>query len=506
VPGTLDGPWVSANLFLRVVNMVNQTLRLPGRLPILPAAYAGMLLGALALFFLIRTFGESLVAPAPAGQAVVVGTAPSAGVDVMMHILLALVTIVVLCRATAGLFCHLNQPPVIGEIIAGILLGPSVLGRLAPDLATYLLPPTIAPVLGTIAHIGLILYMFTVGLELDLGSLRDRGHAVVAISHASIVTPFLLGAGLALEIYPRLSTRDVPFTGFALFLGMAMSVTAFPVLARILTDRRISQTPMGVMALTCAAIDDVTAWCLLAVVVGVAQSRVAGAAFVLLGAACYIALMLLVMRPLILRLARFDQHEELSHRTVSIVLIALLMSACATQTIGIHAIFGAFLLGAVIPRESAIARQLSRKLDEVVSILLLPAFFAFTGMRTQLGLLSTPGHWLICGLIIVVATLGKFGGTLAAARLAGSGWRDASALGVLMNTRGLMELIVLNIGLDLGIISLPLFTMMVMMALVTTLATTPILQFLANHWPDPCSHNNGVVLAQPLPKSPMTVV
>jgi Kef-type K+ transport system membrane component KefB len=422
--------------------------------------------------------------PAAAGQAPGLGPATTgAKLDVLGHVLLALLTIIISCRLMGTVFRYLHQPPVIGEVVAGIMLGPSLLGRVSPDVSTYVLPPEIAPFLGLVAQLGVILYMFMVGLDLDTSALLHRGHCAVAISHASIIAPFLLGAGLALGLYPRLATGAVPFTVFALFLGVAMSVTAFPVLARILTDRGMSKSPLGVMALTCAAVDDVTAWCLLALVVGVAQSRIGGAVFVILGAAGYIAFMLLVARPLLLRHSRFDHQEELASGTTALVLVTLLLSAWMTEFIGIHAVFGAFLLGSVIPHDSVVARQLVRKMQDIVSVLLLPAFFAYTGMRTQIGLVSGVEEWLICGLIIVVATLGKFGGSLVAARLAGTGWRDAAALGILMNTRGLMELIVLNIGLDLQVISPKLFAMMVLMALVTTIATTPILHFLVFRTP-----------------------
>jgi Kef-type K+ transport system membrane component KefB len=300
----------------------------------------------------------------------------------------------------------------------------------------------------------------------------------VAIAHASIIVPFLLGATLALVLYPRLSSRDVPFTSFALFVGVAMSVTAFPVLARILTDRRMHKTDLGVLALGCAATADVTAWCLLAFVVGVAQAEV-GRAFLVLGmTAAFLAFMLLVVRPAAARfLTRVDE-AALTPSVIALVFAALLLSALATELIGIHALFGAFLLGAVIPHDSAVAQAFTRKLEDLVTVLLLPAFFAFTGMRTEIGLVAGLEQWLVCGLILVVATIGKCGGTLVAARLTGLGWREAASLGVLMNTRGLMELIVLNIGLDLRVISPTLFAMMVLMALATTLATAPILHVL----------------------------
>jgi Kef-type K+ transport system membrane component KefB len=320
--------------------------------------------------------------------------------------------------------------------------------------------------------------MFLVGLELNTSLLRNRAHATVATSHASIVVPFLLGAVLALWLYPRLSSSDVPFTCFALFLGVAMAITAFPVLARILTDRRMHRTPLGVVALGCAATDDVTAWCLLALVVGVAQAKVSGAVVVALLAAAYIGFMFLVVRPVAVCLAGRVHEARVTRTVAGLVFVALLLSALATEVIGIHAIFGAFLLGAVIPHDSAIARVFTHKLEDVVTVLLLPAFFAFTGMRTEIGLVAGVEQWLLCGLIIVVATAGKFGGTAVAARLTGLGWREASALGILMNTRGLMELIVLNIGYDMKIISPTLFAMMIVMCLVTTVATTPILHLL----------------------------
>jgi Kef-type K+ transport system membrane component KefB len=446
----------------------------------LAAVYGLTIVGTIALFFVIRSFGETLAASPPV-RGSVTAAAPAAATarpDVLMHVLLALLVIIVTCRATGLVFRYIGQPPVIGEVLAGILLGPSLLGRVAPAVSTYVLPPAVAPVLGLIAQLGVILYMFLVGLHLDTTALLRRGHTAVAISHASIVVPFLLGASLALTLYSRLSSGDVSFTVFALFLGVAMSVTAFPVLVRILTDWRMQKTPLGVMALTCAAVGDVTAWCLLALVVGVAQAKIGGAVVVVLEAVLFIGLMLFAVRPLLLRLCRFDQQEELTTGTISAVLVALLLSAWMTELIGIHAVFGAFLLGAIIPHAWVGARQFVRKMQDVVSVLLLPAFFAYTGMRTEVTLVSGVEDWLICGLIIAVATAGKFGGTFAGAKLTGTSYREAAALGVLMNTRGLMELVVLNIGLDLKAISPKLFAMMVLMALVTTIATTPILHLL----------------------------
>lgn len=440
------------------------------------AAYVLMLVGAVLLFFVIRWYGETLVAPEPSEGAAVFGQhKDEQHGSALLQVLVALTAVVICGRVLGKLFAFVGQPPVIGEVVAGILLGPSLLGK---ELSEQILPQSVAPYLQIIAQLGVILYMFLVGLELNSGHLKSRAHSTVAISHASIVVPFLLGAGLAIYLYPTLSTNDVPFTAFALFLGASMSVTAFPVLARILTDRKMNKSPLGVMALTCAATDDVTAWCLLALVVGVAKAQVDGAVVIVLLTLGYMAAMFLVVRPLVAWLLSLLADRPLTLGVVATAFVGVLLSALATEAIGVHAIFGAFLAGAVVPHDSQLARQLTAKLEDVVTVLLLPAFFAFTGMRAQIGLVSGLEAWLMCGLITLVATLGKFGGTVAAARITGLSWKDSSALGILMNTRGLMGLIVLNIGLDLGVISPTLFAMMVLMALVTTLATTPVLHWL----------------------------
>jgi Kef-type K+ transport system membrane component KefB len=445
------------------------------------AAYVGMVAGAVAIFLVVRRYGEGLTAPArlpPIPGGIQASTATS---DVVFHLLVALAAVVVAGRLLGWLLRSAGQPPVIGEVLGGILLGPSFLGRVAPAAAAYILPSSVAPLLGSVAQVGVVLYMFFVGLGLNTELIRRRAYTTVWISHASIVAPFVLGSVLAVYLYPRLSSSDVSFTSFALFIGVAMSITAFPVLARILTDRGISQTELGVVALTCAAADDVTAWCLLALVVGVAQASVTGAVTTFALTLVFIVLMFLAIRPLVSRWIPRRSNQRVTPGTLAIVLIGLAASAFATDSIGIHAIFGAFLFGAIVPSNSAVARWLVGRPQSLVSFLLLPAFFAFTGMRTEIGLLSGPSAWLTCGLIIMVATAGKFGGTLAAARLTGMAWRQAAGLGALMNTRGLMELIVLNVGLDLKVISPALFAMMVLMALVTTLATTPVLAALQSN-------------------------
>jgi Kef-type K+ transport system membrane component KefB len=445
------------------------------------SVYAAMIAGTIIIFLIVRAIGERSW-PVSA-EAVSARAAAKAGAAAhpLMHVLLALLAITILGRLLGKVFRKFGQPRVIGEMVAGIALGPSLLGQFelnGQSLSHYILPPAVAPNLGIIAQIGVILYMFLVGLELNAGLLRHHAHSTVAISHASIVTPFILGTTLALWLFPTLAPEAVPFTSFALFMGIAMSITAFPVLARILTDRKIEKTDLGVVALSCAATDDVTAWCLLAFVVGIVQDKAGSAVQTILLALVYIAVMFIVVRPLANRYLGHHEDKLPMRRTAAWVLVALLMSAVAAEWIGIHAIFGAFLLGAIIPHDSDVARDFQHKLEDIVKILLLPAFFAYTGMRTEIGLVSGWQAWTMCAVIILVATLGKFGGTLAAARFTGLSWNTSAALGILMNTRGLMELVVLNIGLELGVISPALFAMMVIMALVTTIATTPILQAL----------------------------
>lgn len=473
-------------------------------------AYVAMLVCGIGGFLIVREIGERNstatqeasgdvitgpdAEPASEDSAATTSPDPAASksakpktADVIFHVLATLSAVILLGYGIARALRWVGQPPVIGEILAGIALGPSLLGLLWPDSMHVLLPATaddpqghVAAALKAISQLGVVLYMFVVGLELNSAKLKHEAHSAVAISHVSIVLPFLLGATLALWLYGGYAPEGVSFTSFALFLGVAMSITAFPVLARILTDRGLERTRVGSVALACAAADDVTAWCLLALVIGIVQSQIGNSLYVGLGALAFIAAMFFVVRPIVERaLRRIDEREESLPTFVFIAAMAgALICALATEAIGIHAIFGAFLLGAVIPHDSRLAVELKSRLRDAVTILLLPAFFAYTGMRTQIGLVSGRETWLACFAIIAVATAGKFGGTLIAARATGSGWRQASALGVLMNTRGLMELIVLNIGLDLGVISPKLFAMMVLMAIATTVATGPILSRL----------------------------
>jgi Kef-type K+ transport system membrane component KefB len=394
---------------------------------------------------------------------------------VLAHLLLALALVIALGAGVGALFRRIGQPPVLGEVVAGILLGPSFLGWLWPAAYAFVLPSTAAPLIGAVAQLGVVLYMFLVGLELNPARLRRQLGAAVVIANAGIVVPFAMGVGLAVLIHPGAAPPAVPLASFGLFAGVAMSITAFPVLARILSDLRLSHTDLGVLALASAAIGDVTAWCLLAFVVGVAGAGNAGVWTIAVPTIAYIVLLFVAIRPMVRRIVL---GAEPTPAAVTAALVALLVSAFVTEAIGVHAIFGAFLFGAVVPHDSRLADALETRFSPLVTLLLLPAFFAFTGMRTEIGLLSTTADWLLCAAIVGVAVAGKFGAVTVAARATGVPWRQAAGLGALMNTRGLMELIVLNVGLELGVITPRLYTMFVLMALVTTFATAPLLRML----------------------------
>jgi Kef-type K+ transport system membrane component KefB len=439
--------------------------------------YLATLGAAIGIFLYINQRGWQLFPVQATERPLEVG--PFHQINNLLHILLALVTVIIAARILGAAFKWIKQPPVLGEVIAGILLGPSLLGAIAPSVSSYILPSTAAPFLSIIAQLGIILYMFLVGLELDLKVLKKSGHATLAISHASIVFPFALGAVLSLWLYKDYAPSGVNFTVFSLFLGVSLSITAFPVLARILSDQGLQKTPLGTVALTCAALDDVTAWCLLAFVVSIAQSTISSAVTTTVLTFVYIAFMFILVKPLVKRgVQRLEGLNRVAESQLAVILVALLMSALATEFIGIHAIFGAFLLGAITPHDSKVASQMTDRLQDLVRVLFLPAFFAFTGMRTEIGLLSSSYDLMVCIIVILAAILGKFGGSYFAARFTGLSVRESAGLGILMNTRGLVELIVLNIGLDIGAISPRLFTILVVMALVTTFMTGPLLSLL----------------------------
>ncbi len=390
------------------------------------------------------------------------------------------VLVIVLSRVLALGLRKLGQPLVIAEVIAGVALGPSLLGVLSPATLQLLFPPASMATLGLISQLGLVFFMFLIGLELEPALLRGFGKSALVISPTSIAVPFALGAVVAAWLAPTWSLPGVPVSSFVLFLGVAMSITAFPVLARILSERGLIHTPIGALTIACAAVDDVTAWCLLAFVAAVVRSTGLSGALLTAGlAVAYCAVMWFLVRPVLARLVRQrTDRRGISQRMVAVTVVLLLVSALTTEAIGIHALFGAFFFGVIVPREGGLAHGLRERLEDLVVVLLLPLFFAYSGLRTQLGLLDSAGAWATCGLLLFVAVAGKWGGSTIAARITGQKWKDAMAIGVLMNTRGLMELVVLNIGLDLGVISPTVFTMMVLMALVTTVMTSPVLAML----------------------------
>ncbi len=397
--------------------------------------------------------------------------------DTVVLVLIEILIVIGLSRLVGLGFRRIKQPLVIGEIVAGIMLGPSLLGLIAPAVATALFPPQTIPYLGVLSQIGLIFFMFLIGLELDPKYLKSQLDVAVLTSHVSILVPFSLGTLLSLLIYPLVSNASVSFTAFALFLGAAMSITAFPVLARIITENNLQGTRLGTLALTCAAVDDVTAWCLLALAIAVARNSSIDALWTVIESILYIAFMLIVVRKFLRQLStHYDRNQRLNQFTLAGIYMGVVASALITELIGIHLIFGAFLLGAVMPKHAELTRELAQKTEDFVLTFLLPIFFAYSGLRTQIGLLNSPVMWVLCGAIVAVAIVGKYAGTYGAARFCGIDKREASALGWLMNTRGLTELIVLNIGLSLNVISPLLFTMLVIMALVTTFMTSPLLE------------------------------
>ncbi len=364
-----------------------------------------------------------------------------------------------------------------GEIVAGIILGPSLLGFYFPDTMGFLFPQASLPTLSTLSQIGLILFMFIIGMELDISVLKTKAHSAIIISHASIVIPFFLGMVLAYIFYTNHAPQNVSFLSFSLFIGIAMSITAFPVLARILQERNLTRTPLGALVLTCAAADDVTAWILLAIIVTISKAGDLNSALFTIGlSAAYILFMIYVIAPFLKRLGSiYISRENLTRTAVALILMIVFLSSLTTEVIGIHALFGAFLAGVVMPSEGNLKKLISEKFEDIAVILFLPIFFVITGLRTEINLLNDSELWNVFGLVILVAVVGKFLGSAIAAKIAGSNWEDSLSIGALMNTRGLMELVVLNIGYDLGILSPEIFAVFVLMALVTTLSTGPLL-------------------------------
>ena len=434
----------------------------------------------------LKTGAATLVTntPAPAAHSAATGTSLGATLLHNMQqplslLLFQVLTIVLVARLFGWLANRIGQPSVVGEIIAGVCLGPSLFGMLWPEGKDFLFPPDSFKNLQFLSQIGLAFFMFVVGMELDIAKMKNKAHDAVMISHASIVLPFFLGVLLAYNLYTQFSVPNVSFLSFALFMGIAMSITAFPVLARIVQERKLSGTPLGILAITCAAADDVTAWCILAVVIAVVKAAsIWSALATLVMALAFLGVMLYVIKPLLAKKIPQLMAAGKEKATVAVAFCLMLLSAFIAETIGIHALFGAFLAGVIIPAEVPVQKLLTDKLEDVSVLLLLPIFFAFTGLRTQIGLLGQGHLWVAFGLIMLVAVGGKLGGSALTAKLMGQPWAESLAIGALMNTRGLMELVVLNIGYDLGILSPEVFAMLVLMALTTTFMTGPLLDLV----------------------------
>lgn len=399
----------------------------------------------------------------------------------MFILVLQIVVVLAVCRIVGQIFLRVRQPRVVGEMFAGIMLGPSLLGWVAPHLSAFLFPPSSLGFLNALSQIGVIIFMFLVGLGVNPRELKKQGHAVVLTSFGSIMAPFILAFILAMYLYPRLSDNSVRFISFALFMGAAMSITAFPVLARILTERNMLQTRLGTVAITCAAVNDVTGWCILAYIVLLIRATNAGnSIWLTVGGLCaFVLVMIYGVRRLLRRFEAFYRERgHLSENAIALMLLLALASALCTEYLGIHLLFGSFLMGVIMPKEQKFVRYILDRFEAIVITLLLPLFFAFTGLKTNIGLIKGSNMWMYCGLIILVATLGKLGGSMLAAWWTGMPVREAAGLGTLMNTRGLMELVILNIGLEIKVISPALFSMMVLMALATTFMTSPLLQII----------------------------
>lgn len=395
-------------------------------------------------------------------------------------LLLQIIAIIITARTFGFLFNKIGQPTVIGEVVAGIFLGPSLLGMWFPEYTAFLFPKSSLPNLQVFSQIGLILFMFVIGMELDLKVLTTKALDAIVISLASIIVPYALGMGLAYFLYFEFAPVNINFLSFSLFMGIAMSITAFPVLARIIQERGMTKTKLGIIAITCAAANDITAWCILASVIAIVKAgSFVSSLFTIALALGYVIVMLKLIKPFLNKLGEvYSNKETLSLNIVAIIFGVLFISSYTAEVIGIHALFGAFLAGVIMSSKFSFRRILIEKVEYVALVLLLPLFFAFSGLKTQIGLLNESHAWGVCMLIILVAVVGKFGGSMLAARFVGQSWKDSLAIGALMNTRGLMELIVLNIGYDLGVLTPTLFAMIVIMALVTTFMTGPALDLI----------------------------
>jgi Kef-type K+ transport system membrane component KefB len=438
--------------------------------------------------------------------------------DVLQPVLVQLIVIILAARLGAVVFRRIGQPAVVGEIAAGLVLGPSVLGRFFPQVSDAVFHPAVAGLPGEVSdqllhwiftalsQLGLILLLFLIGLEFDFAPLRRHGRAALGISIAGIAMPFALGIALTplllsseqLGVHPD-RVGPTPALGFALFLGTSLSITAIPILGRLMMEMGITRTRLGSVTITAAAADDATGWILLAMVAAVVRAQFSPIPFLqMVGSTAGFALfMIFVAGPIVRWYARRTVRQndgEITLNNLAVLLAVILGCAIVTSLIGIFAIFGAFFLGAVLSAEEEFRQAVSRRLRDVVSAFFLPIFFTYTGLRTNVGALSSPELWLLCGLVLAAAVVGKFGGCALAARLCGFSNRDAACIGVMMNTRALMELIVINVGYEMGVIPPSVFCMLVLMALITTIMTTPILiRLMRGTDLEPCILKSGFI-------------
>ena len=438
-----------------------------------------------------RQLTNLILAPADAPKPEVAGATPAGGEKVtadkqresfghrVAAFLFAVAIVMLVARLFGAVAVMLRQPRVMGEVVAGITLGPTILGKFFPDIGGNLFASDILPTIGLVANLGLVLYMFLVGLELDPKQLKGRAGQASAISNASVALPMILGIAVALPIY-ELVGPPVKFVAFAIYMGVAMSITAFPVLARILVERRMLKRPVGALTMACAAIDDVTAWFLIALATAVAVAGTGTDVIETVALAiAFCVVMFFGVRPLVGRVSNaYEREGQVPGVWIALIFAGILLSAFVTEEIGIAVIFGAFIMGAIMPRHAGLTEEVTHRIEDIVVTLLLPLFFAYTGLRTDIGLLDRPELWLITLVLIVIAIVGKWVGAMVAARLTGFDWRASNVIGALMNTRGLTELIVLNLALEAGVISQALFAMLVIMALVTTFMAGPALNRL----------------------------
>ncbi len=401
--------------------------------------------------------------------------------------ILQLTLIILVSQICGYLFKKIGQPAVMGEIAAGIFLGPSLMGSLLPAFSAFVFPAASLGNLQMLSQVGLILFMFVIGMELDTQTLKQKAGSAIFISFMSIIVPFILGIGLSWLLYTDYAPKGIPFYAFALFTGIALSITAFPVLARIIRERNLSGTRLGLIAITAAAAGDVAAWCILAFIVAIVKAgSVNSSLYTIIAAVVYVAIMLTGVKPLLKKLAGLHSGQgSLKRSSMAVIFVVLLVSSYCCEVIGIHALFGAFLAGVIMPSEWNFRKLLIDKIEDVALVLLLPLFFVFTGLRTQIGLINESSQWVTCALITAVAVTGKFAGSAFAARSTGETSKNSLSIGALMNTRGLVELVVLNIGYDLKIITPQLFAMMVIMALFTTLMTNPLLNLINKLFKEP---------------------